>query len=143
MHRAPITLALTLALSGMALAHADTKDPTVRAWMANMKAIAAETKRIGQMVRGQTAFDADASNAALAKIAAHSAEIPTLFKIPAVDPTSEARDLIWSDWDAFEAEARALTEASSGPEVTSEVELRAALGRIAATCKSCHGTYQN
>lgn len=143
MHRTVTAFAATLALTGMALAHANTKDPTVKAWMANMKAIADETKTIGQMVRNQAAFDADAANASLSRIAGYSADIPVLFSEKADDPTSEARDLIWSDWPAFEKEAARLTDLTGNRAVASPDELRLALTEIGATCKSCHGTYRD
>lgn len=142
MTRALTTFALILALTGAALAHSGTKDPTVKAWMANMKAIAEDTKLIGGMVKGQTAFDAAAANAALDRIAGSSAEIPALFRVRASDPTSEARAAIWSDWDAFEAEADALTRKASGFEVKTPDDLIPALADIGATCTSCHGSYR-
>lgn len=133
----------TLALTGVALAHSGTKDPTVKAWMTNMKSISAETKVLGQMARGQTAFDADAANVALARIAEHAREIPALFETPADDPTSEARDLIWSDWDRYTAEAGRLTELASAARITSHDDLRPVVSDIGGTCKTCHEIYRD
>lgn len=135
--------ALTMALTGMALAHAGTKDPTVKAWMANMKSISAETKVLGQMARRQTAFDAGAANVALARIAEHARDIPALFETPADDPSSEARDLIWSDWERYTAEADRLTELASAARIADPADLRPVVADIGQTCKSCHEIYRD
>ena len=134
---------ISLALSGAALAHTGVSEPRVKAWMDNMERISQHTKRIGQMARGQAPFDAAAANDALDRIAAHAAEIPGLFKVPALDPKSEARPDIWSDWQRFETEARALAALAGGTEVTSEDSLRAALGGLGAACASCHGSFRD
>ena len=143
MRRTFTSLAVFLALAGMVHAHAATKDPTVKAWMANMKDIGAETKTLGLMARGQTSFDADAAAIALTRIEAMSRRIPSLFETPADDPTSEARDLIWTDWDGYRAEADALTRIAATAEVTNMDSLRQAVQTLGASCKSCHGTYRD
>ena len=143
MRRALILFLSFPALTSMALAHADTKDPTVKAWMHNMKEISADTKTIGAMAKNQTAFNAEAANAALDRIADRAVKVPALFSEKADDPTSEARDAIWTDWATFEAEAALLMEAAQTAQIDAPEDLRPALAAIGATCKSCHGTFRD
>jgi hypothetical protein len=87
--RLPFTLpVLFLTLNGVALAHANVSDPTVKAWMDNMKAISAQTKILGNMAKRQTPFDAARANTALTQLAKYSTEVPALFKSEASDPVS-------------------------------------------------------
>ena len=140
----PIAIIIALfALAGVVHAHAGTKDPAVKAWMANMKEIGAQTKTLGLMARGQTAFDADDVQRALSRIEALSRDIPVLFRTRAQDPTSEARATIWSDWSGFEAEAATLTEIAATTRITDVDALGTVVTSLGATCKSCHGTYRD
>lgn len=138
------TTALLVALGTAALAHSGVKDKDVMARMEVMKAIGAQTKVIGTMAKGQAAFDAAAANAALRQIAAHSAQIPALFESQASDPKSEALPAIWEDWADFTALAEDSVTVAEGlaGSITSEADLRPALGQVGATCKACHSKYR-
>lgn len=142
MHRELTAFALIVAFAGAALAHSGVQNPKVKAWMANMELIAEQTKLIGGMAKGATAFDADAAEAALALIAARAEEIPALFAEEADDPKSESLPLIWTQWDDFEREAASLVEIAAKSKVETLDDLRVALRDVGATCKSCHGTYR-
>ncbi|SFQ75747.1 c-type cytochrome [Donghicola eburneus] len=138
-----MTFAL-IAFGTAALAHGGVKDKDVMARMEVMKAIGDQVKVIGTMAKGERAFDADAANAALAELAVHSAQIAPLFETPAQDPKSEALPIIWEQWDDFAALAMDTEQTASAlaGTITTEVDLRPALGRIGGTCKACHSTYR-
>ncbi|MCT4577090.1 cytochrome c [Donghicola sp.] len=138
-----MTFAL-IAFGTAALAHGGVKDKDVMARMEVMKAIGDQVKVIGTMAKGERAFDADAANAALAELAVHSAKIAPSFEKPAQDPKSEALPIIWEQWDDFAALAAdsETTASALAGTITSEADLRPALGRIAGTCKACHSTYR-
>ncbi len=142
MRREIAAFTLILAFTGAALAHTGVKDPKVKAWMANMELIAEQTKLIGGMAKGTTAFDPSAAEAALILIAARAEEIPALFAEEASDPKSESLPLIWRQWDDFEREAASLVEIAANAKIKTLDDLQTALGHIGATCKSCHGTYR-
>lgn len=138
-----MTFAL-IAFGTAALAHGGVKDKDVMARMEVMKAIGDQVKVIGTMAKGERAFDADAANAALAELAVHSAQIAPLFETPAQDPKSEALPIIWEQWDDFAALAMDTEQTASAlaGTITTEDDLRPALGRIGGTCKACHSTYR-
>lgn len=138
-----MTFAL-IAFGTAALAHGGVKDKDVMARMEVMKAIGDQVKVIGTMGKGERAFDADAANAALTELAVHSAQIAPLFETPAQDPKSEALPIIWEQWDDFAALAMDTEQTASAlaGTITTEDDLRPALGRIGRTCKACHSTYR-
>ena len=145
MHR-PIFqfMALTSIISSAALAHDGVQNTAVKARMDDMGLLATEVKTLGQMMRGQTAFDADAANAAAAAIAAHAAQIVPLFEANETDPKSEALPAIWQDFDSISeisANLENVATALSG-NINEAADLRMALGRIGQTCSACHEKFR-
>ena len=125
-------------------AHQGVQNPTVKARMDNMSAIAENVKTLGSMAKGQTTFDqASARDAALA-IATHAVETTTLFQDPATDPKSEARAEIWENFEDFTAKADEL-EMVARPlsnSISVKADLGVAMRDLGATCKSCHADYR-
>ena len=125
-------------------AHSDVANPAVKARMEAMKTIGAQTKILGSMAKGAVAFDAAAAQAAAATMAAEAAKIPALFEANEDDPESEAKPIIWEQWDDSTKKAMALetaaTDASSS--ITDAGSLGAAMGAIGGSCKGCHSTYR-
>lgn len=144
------TLALTgataavLALAPATDAHSDASNPAVKARMEAMKVIGAQTKVLGDMAKGATEFDAAAAQAAAATMAAEAAKIPALFEPQEDDPESEAKPIIWDDWDDFTAKAMDLEAAATAAEasLTEAGAVGPALGQIGGACKACHSTYR-
>lgn len=128
--------------AGMAFAHTGVKDPNVKAWMDGMSELASETKSLGLMVRGQADFDPEAATAALAEIEHHARNIPDLFETRASDPTSEAVDSIWTNWNDFVLKSGALADAAAMADPEDIDSLRMAFGSIGQACKACHADYR-
>ena len=74
-------------------------------------------KRLSAMMRGETAYDADAVKAGAKTIRSHAGSTMTgLFPEGSAHPPSEAKPEIWSDWDAFTALANQLETFAQGLE---------------------------
>ncbi len=107
------TLAVALSMvAGAALAHTGVRNQAVKARMHAMGIIGENTKVLGSMYKGQTAFDAAAARAAAGAIAQQAARIPTLFAAPEDDPKSEALPAIWTSFDDFTEKAQKLSAAA-------------------------------
>lgn len=138
-------LAATLALTAtVALAHEGVKDPDVKARMQLMTEIGASTKILGEMAKRTRAFDAAEANAAAARLATLATQIPAAFQTRADDPKSEARPVIWQDFDGFTADAQAMQTAASAASGSIEelADLRMALAGIGKSCGACHEDYR-
>ncbi len=137
------TLALTLAVAaGAALAHEGVKDPDVKARMELMGDIREAMKTLGGMAQGKIAFDAEAAAEAKAALAAHSAEIPEAFEAKAMDPKSEAKPVLWEEFDAFTGHADDLEAAASALETGSLDALRGDIREVGQACSGCHEDYR-
>ena len=137
-------LGATLTIASATDAHSDASNPAVKARMEAMKVIGAQTKVLGDMAKGATAFDAAAAQAAAATMAAEAAKIPALFEPQEDDPESEAKPIIWDQWDDFAAKAMDLENAATAAQasLTDAGAVGPALGQIGGTCKACHSTYR-
>ena len=94
------------------------------------------------MAKGETDFDSDAATKAAAVIAAHSDEVPQLFRDPATDPKSEALPAIWTNFDDFTAKSDALTQAAMAADTSSLSGLRGSMRDIGRSCTACHRDYR-
>ena len=142
MNRLAPALALA-AIGGAALAHSGVTNPAVMARMEAMSAIAAEVKALTRMARGEVAFEAAEVAVRMQAIAATGAEVPTLFEAPETDPKSEASPTIWASYPEFTKRAVDMIEAArAGAGAADVLELEAALGALAETCRSCHGSFK-
>lgn len=138
-------IAIALIASGTAaFAHSGVKDPDVMSRMIGMSELAKQMKAIGSMAKGETAFDADAINAALAKISEEAGNIPSLFEKRALDPKSEALPVIWEDFGTFTAHATDLEEVSGGliGTVQTSADLGPAVQQIGQACGACHADFR-
>ena len=136
------TLIASLALAGAAVAKEEPKDPTVKARVAVMQTIAQNTKTLGEMAKGTTAFDAASAEAAVAAIESAAKEIPAKFEPQATDPVSEAKPEIWTNWADFTAKAEALATAASAVDTSSLDGVKAGVGAMGGACKDCHTDYR-
>lgn len=138
-------LAGAFALGTLATAaFAAAQDPDVAARQEAMGLVGSNVKKIATMVKGEVDFDAEAAQAAFAKIAEKAEMVPTLFEPQSnTDPEAEAKDAIWENWDDFVAKAGDLKAAAeAGMSVDSPEALAAAMGPLNNTCKACHSTYK-
>lgn len=133
-----------LATAGVGLAHTGVTNPAVLARMESMEKIGDGMKVLGQMAKGEAAFDADAARGAAAQVARHAAETPRLFEVKEDDQHSEARDIIWTDFADFKAKSDDLMVLAEGlaESIQSEADVRAAVASLGKTCVACHEVYR-
>jgi cytochrome c556 len=133
-----------LCIGTLALAHTGVKNMTVMARMQSMSALGDSVKVLGEMVKGNQAFDAAEARAAAEAIARHARETPALFEAPETDPKSEALPVIWEDFTSFVAKSEALEAVAADLAVSmqAEADLRSGLARIGTACKACHEVYR-
>lgn len=137
---------LALAGTSLAFAHGGATG-VVKERMDAMKAMADHMKTIGAMVKGEARFDGKTAAAAAKAIARGGGKIGALFPEGSNHPPSEARGLIWREWNNFlrltshlEEAALALS-AKAGASANSR-EIGAEFGALGKTCKSCHEKYR-
>jgi len=133
-----------LVISSVAFAHSGVKDQNVKERMMVMKAMADNTKVIGQMLKRKTQFDANEAKSALERLSSLSLKTPKVFTVNATDPKSEAKPAIWDEFDEFTKLSLDLAETSIVLASSIEIieDLRPALKRISSGCKSCHSKYR-
>ena len=133
-----------LVISSVAFAHSGVKDQNVKERMMVMKAMADNTKVIGQMLKRKTQFDANEAKSALERLSSLSLKTPKVFTVNATDPKSEAKPAIWDEFDEFTKLSLDLAETSIDLASSIEIieDLRPALKRISSGCKSCHSKYR-
>lgn len=133
-----------LVISSVAFAHSGVKDQNVKERMMVMKAMADNTKVIGQMLKRKTQFDANEAKSALERLSSLSLKTPKVFTVNATDPKSEAKPAIWDEFDEFTKLSLELAETSIvlANSVENIEDLRPALKRISSGYKSCHSKYR-
>jgi len=137
-------IVIFLTISSVAFAHSGVKDKNVKERMMVMKAMADNTKIIGQMLKGKTSFDANEAKLALERLSSLSLETPKVFEVNATDPKSEAKTTIWDEFNEFTklSEDLAATSTVLAVSVDTIEDLRPALKRISSRCKACHSRYR-
>lgn len=129
-------------VAGVALA-SEATDPVAKARQDLMDTIGMNTKILGEMAGGKTAYDAAAAEAAKAALSAAAAEIPVKFETAGPgDPKSIAKPEIWTNWDDFLKDANALKAAADAIDVSSVETIGAGMGAIGGACKDCHTEYR-
>ena len=139
-----LLILIFLTISSVAFAHSGVKDKNVKERMMVMKAMADNTKIIGQMLKGKTSFDINEAKLALERLSYLSLETPEVFKVNATDPKSEAKPTIWDEFDEFTKLSKDLAETTEvlAGSVGTINDLRPALKRVSAGCKACHSKYR-
>ena len=74
-----LIILISLTISSVAFAHSGVKNKNVKERMMVMKEMAGNTKIIGQMLKGKTAFDSNQVKLALERLSALSLETPKVF----------------------------------------------------------------
>ena len=108
-----------IAVTGTAVAALAPSGATgvVKDRMEAMKAMGDAVKTVTPMMRGEAEYDADVMREAARTFQEHSGEAMTeLFPEGSNQAPSEAKDLIWSDWERFEDLARQLEVHAEGLE---------------------------
>ena len=131
-------------ISSIAFAHSGVKDKNVKERMMLMKAMADNTKLIGQMLKKQTPFELNEVKQALEKLSSLSLQTPTVFEVNATDPKSEAKENIWNEFDEFTKLSNELAKNTSELAILVENidDLRPTLMKVSEGCKACHSKYR-
>lgn len=143
----PIRIATVLAitLAGAAFAHEthDNFPEPMKTRMDLMKSVGGNMKVLGDMAKGETAFDAGKAQQAAGNIADHARSIESAFAERALHEESEATAKIWDDWSGFLSKAEGLEAAATAASGAGSLDaLRAAMGDLGGACKACHETYR-
>ncbi|GAA5064907.1 cytochrome c [Roseibacterium beibuensis] len=109
------SIALASVVAGAAaLAHTGATGVVLER-MDGMQAMGDAVQAVAPMMRGEREYDADALRSAAETIEAHSGSAMTdLFPEGSYGAPSEARDLIWEEWDRFAALAEQMQVAARG-----------------------------
>ena len=131
-------------ISSIAFAHSGVKDKNVKERMMLMKAMADNTKLIGQMLKKQTPFELNEVKIALEKLSSLSLQTPAVFEVNATDPKSEAKENIWDEFDEFTKLSNELAKNTSELAILVENidDLRPTLMKVSEGCKACHSKYR-
>ncbi len=112
---------------------------------AAMKTVGKSAKTIGDMLKGQTEFDAAAANAALVAMRDAVQPYGDLFPEGSEHPESEAAPAIWSDRTGFDTVLAAFKEdldAAVAAAPQDQAGMGAAFGAVAENCGTCHKGYR-
>jgi len=115
---------------------------------AAMKEVSKSAKVLGEMVKGETAFEAAAANEALASMAAAVTDFGTYFPegtALAGENENAAGEAIWTDRAGFDAAISAFQQdIAAAVEAAPQTKdaLTASFGEVAQNCKSCHEDYR-
>lgn len=144
MKRTFVLLSLIVLAAGMATAHEGVKNPAVMARMQAMSQIGNAMKTLGQMAKGQVAFDAGAARTAADQIARFAAETPALFQAEEDDPKSEAKPEIWMNFKDFTSISEALETAAkaASADMANVSDVQSAMQSMGQTCAACHKAYR-
>ena len=139
-----LLILIFVTISSIAFAHSGVKDKNVKERMMVMKAMADNTKIIGQMLKGKTSFDENEAKLALERLSSLSLKTPKVFEVNATDPKSEAKSNIWNEFDEFTKLSQDLAKATEdlAGSVGTINDLRRTLKRISLGCKACHSKYR-
>ena len=139
-----LLILIFVTISSFAFAHSGVKDKNVKERMMVMKEMASNTKIVGQMLKGKTSFDANEAKLALERLSSLSLETPKVFKINATDPKSEAKSVIWDEFDEFTRLSKDLAETAIilAGSIDTIDDLRPALRGVSSGCKACHSQYR-
>lgn len=136
-----LAVSATLVTASLAV----SQDDPVKARQESMKQVGAATKSLGQMVKGEIAYDAAAAEKAMTQIRDAVASFPDKFPEGSDQGETEASPKIWEDKQGFEA-ASAKFEKDAGDAIaaagTDLDSLKANFGKVASNCKSCHESYR-
>lgn len=136
-----LAIGITL-VAGVAFAEVEATDADVIARQALMKTFGGAAKTLGGMAGGEVPFDAAAAEAAKAVLVAGAAAIPAKFEKNAVDPGTEAKPEIWTNWDDFLVKAKGLGDAAAALDAASVEGVQASMGAVGGACKACHKEYR-
>ncbi|MBG6176439.1 cytochrome c556 [Labrenzia sp. EL_208] len=141
------TIAAGVAGFGAAWAHGGATG-IVKERMDAMTEISRNVKLVGQMLKGNAAYDGVEIARAGQAIATHAGDaMIKLFPEGSLKAPSEASPSIWNEWTQFSGYADSLqTSAQSlkglAEQGADQKAVAAAFGKMAGTCKACHEAFR-
>ncbi len=132
------------AVMGTALA----QDNPIKQRQDLMKGNGDALKLVGEMLKGEKPYDADAAAKALTKVSGAMDEFPTLFPEsakPAPGVKTNAKPNIWENMTDFKAKAEEVKTASvkAAEAAAGGLDsLKGAIGAVGKGCKGCHEEYR-
>ena len=139
-----ISLVVIFFSSTLLLAHTGVKNEDVMKRMNLMKAMAENSKIIGQMLKKKIPFDLEQAKNSLVEISNLSKSTPLVFEKMAMDPKSESKIIIWEEFDNFRDLSNNLADntLSAAENLSGFEDLKPALMTTASGCKECHTRYR-
>ena len=139
-----IFLMVIIFSSTLLLAHTGVKNEDVTKRMNLMKAMAENSKIIGQMLKKKIPFDLEQAKNSLIEISNLSKSTPSVFEKMAMDPKSESKIIIWEEFDNFRDLSNNLADntLSAAENLFGFEDLKPALMTTASGCKECHTRYR-
>ena len=139
-----IFLMVIIFSSTLLLAHTGVKNEDVMKRMNLMKAMAENSKIIGQMLKKKIPFDLEQAKNSLIEISNLSKSTPSVFEKMAMDPKSESKIIIWEEFDNFRDLSKNLADntLSAAEKLSGFEDLKPALMTTASGCKECHTRYR-
>ena len=139
-----ISLMVIIFSSTLLLAHTGVKNEDVMKRMNLMKAMAENSKIIGQMLKKKIPFDLEQAKNSLIEISNLSKSTPSVFEKMAMDPKSESKIIIWEEFDNFRDLSNNLADntLSAAENLFGFEDLKPALITTASGCKECHTRYR-
>ena len=139
-----ISLMVIIFSSTLLLAHTGVKNEDVMKRMNLMKAMAENSKIIGQMLKKKIPFDLEQAKNSLVEISNLSKSTPLVFEKMAMDPKSESKIIIWEEFDNFRDLSNNLADntLSAAENLFGFEDLKPALMTTASGCKECHTRYR-
>lgn len=126
------------------LAHSGVLNKDVAARMTLMSNMGRNMGVLGKMLKQKTPFDQVKATEAINNIEQLAVETPTVFEKRVLDPKSEAKELIWEEFETFTKISNSL--AASAKQLSSSMksfdDLRPALITLSQSCKECHSRFR-
>ena len=126
------------------LAHSGVLNKDVAARMTLMSNMGRNMGVLGKMLKKKTPFDQVKATEAINNIEQLAVETPMVFEKRVLDPKSEAKELIWEEFETFTKISNSL--ATSAKQLSSSMksfdDLRPALITLSQSCKECHSRFR-
>ena len=126
------------------LAHSGVLNKDVAARMTLMSNMGRNMGVLGLMLKKKTPFDQVKATEAINNIEQLAVETPTVFEKRVLDPKSEAKELIWEEFETFTKISNSL--ATIAIQLSSSMksfdDLRPALITLSQSCKECHSRFR-
>ena len=125
-------------------AHSGVLNKDVAARMTLMSSMGRNMGVLGKMLQKKAPFDRGKAVEAINNIEQLAVETPTVFEKRVLVPKSEAKELIWEEFEAFTKISIGL--ATSAKQLSSSMksfdDLRPALINLSQSCKECHSRFR-